>query len=92
MTQENVNDREEELLEDEVQPIEEGAKVKLLRSILLTSYRPRIEVPMYDGNLNVEELINQINALDNYFEYGNIEEDKILRFDVTKLKGHASIW
>ena len=46
----------------------------------------------YDGSLIVENLIDWISELDNYFEYDEVEEDKRVRLDVTRLKGHASLW
>jgi hypothetical protein len=30
---------------------------------------PKIEVPMYEGNLNVDELLEWINSIDKYFNY-----------------------
>ena len=33
-------------------------------------------VPMYVMNLNAEELIDQINPIDTYFEYENVVEEK----------------
>ena len=51
--------------------------------------RPRVEVPMYEGNLNVEELMGQINALNKYFDF---EENKKKRYAATRMKGHVAIW
>jgi len=74
----DVSDREEEEepIEEEAEPREEAIKVRLLRSVLGTSTRPRMEVPMYEGNLNIEEMIDWISAMDKYFEYENVGEDK----------------
>ena len=36
--------------------------------LMKASSRQRVEVPMYEGNLNVEELMDWINALNKYFE------------------------
>ena len=33
------------------------------------SNKPKVEVPMYEGNFNVEELMDQINALEKYFDF-----------------------
>jgi len=56
------------------------------------SSRPRLYVPMYEGNLNLEELIDLISAMDKYFNYENVVEDKKVKFTVTRLKGHAALW
>ena len=56
------------------------------------SSRPRVEVPMYEGNLNVEELMDQINAINKYFDFEEIEDKKKVRYAATRMKGHATIW
>jgi hypothetical protein len=33
--------------------------------------REKIEVPMYEGNLNLEEIIDWISALNKYFDRGS---------------------
>lgn len=47
---------------------------------------------MYEGNLNVEELIHWTNVLDMYSGYENVVEENKIRYVVEKLKGHASLW
>ena len=37
--------------------------------LMKASKRPRVEVPMYEGNINVEELMDWINALNKYFDF-----------------------
>ena len=59
--------------------------------LMKTSGRPIIEVPMYSGNLNVEELMDWINALSKYFDFEQIEDKKKVRYAATRLKGHAAI-
>jgi len=71
---------------------EEGPEIKLLRSVLLASSKPRPEISNYDASLSTEALLHWISELDKYFEYEEIREDKRIRFTVTKLKGHAALW
>jgi len=47
---------------------------------------------MYEGNLNVDELHDWINAKDKYFDYQDVGEDKRVKYDVTRLEGHAALW
>ena len=47
---------------------------------------------MYEGNLDVEEMLDFFRALDKYFDYEDIEEDKKVKHVFTRLKGHASLW
>jgi hypothetical protein len=47
---------------------------------------------MYEGNLNVEKFLEWISALDKYFDYKEIDDEKKVKHDVTILKGHAALW
>ena len=47
---------------------------------------------MYEGNLNVVELMDWINSLNKYFDFEEIEDKKKVRYAVTRPKGHAAIW
>ena len=47
---------------------------------------------MYEGNLDVEELLDWIKSLDKYFDYEYIEDEKKVKHVVTILKGHATLW
>jgi predicted DsbA family dithiol-disulfide isomerase len=85
---------EEEVAEVEegAEPEEEGVEEKLIRAIMGVSSRPRMEVPLYEGNLNVDELMDWISTLDKYFEYENVPDEKKVKFVVTRMKGHALLW
>ena len=60
--------------------------------LMKASNRPRVEVPMYEGNINVKELMDWINALNKYFDFEEIDDKKKVRYATTRLKGHATIW
>jgi hypothetical protein len=64
----------------------------LIRAISRMSSKTKMDIPTYEGSLNAEELLDWIRALDTYFDYEDIEEDKKVRHAVTKLKGHAALW
>jgi hypothetical protein len=51
-----------------------------------------MDIPMYEGNLDVEELLDWFRAMDKYFDYEDIEEDKKFKTTITRLKGHAKLW
>jgi hypothetical protein len=51
-----------------------------------------MEVLMYEGNFDVEELLDWISALDKYFEYEEIDDEKKVKHAVIKLKGHGTLW
>jgi DNA-binding transcriptional regulator WhiA len=45
-----------------------------------------MDILVYEGNLDVEELMDWIRALDKYFDYEDIEEEKNVKHVVTRLK------
>ena len=75
--------------QEEVLNLEEE---KLFKAITKIGKRPKIDVHTFLGNLNLEELIDWINELEEYFEHEEIEDPNRVKFVKTKLKGHAKIW
>ena len=63
-----------------------------MREVVILGGRAKIEVPMYEGNMNVEELLDWIISMDKYFDYEDVDEEKRVRHVVTRLKGHATLW
>eukprot|EP00253_Pinus_taeda_P002204 PITA_02204 len=76
--------------EDEAR--EETETAKVLKMLAKVGSKPKIEIPMYDGSLNAEEVMDWIRSIDQYFDYEEVEENKKVKFAVTRLKGHAAIW
>jgi hypothetical protein len=71
---------------------EDASTERLIKAISRMSSKTKMDIPVYEGSLNAEELLDWIRALETYFDYEDIEEDKKVRHDVTKLKGHAALW
>jgi hypothetical protein len=71
---------------------EDASTERLIRAIARMSSKTKMDIPIYEGSLNAEELLDWIRALDTYFDYEDIEEDKKVMHAVTKLKGHAALW
>jgi hypothetical protein len=72
--------------------VEDAAEERLFRVVARIGAREKMDIPMYEGNLDVEELLDWIRALDKYFDYEDVEEDKKVKHVVTRLKGHAALW
>ena len=64
----------------------------LNKDIMRMGVKARMDIPVYEGNLDAEELLDWIRALDTYFNYEDVEEDKKFKHVVTRLKGHAALW
>ena len=64
----------------------------MLREIVKLGARAKVYIPMYEGNLDVEELLDWIRSMDKYFNYEDVNEEKRVRHVVMRLKGHAALW
>jgi hypothetical protein len=71
---------------------EDASTERLIRAISRMSSKTKMDLPVYEGSLNAEELLDWIRALDTYFDYEDIEEDKKVRHAIMKMKGHAALW
>jgi hypothetical protein len=78
--------------EEEEISAEDAAHECLIRVVARMSARAKMDIPVYEGNLDAEELLDWIRALDTYFDYEDVEEDKKVKHAVTRLKGHATLW
>jgi hypothetical protein len=71
---------------------EDAANERLLKAVARMGAKAKMDIPVYEGNLDAEELLDWIRALDTYFDYEDAEEDKKVKHAVTRLKGHAALW
>jgi hypothetical protein len=88
----DISDAESEEVEVEEAAGENVVEERLLREVVRLGARAKIEVPMYEGNLDVEELLDWIRSMDKYFDYEDVDEEKRVRHVVTRIKGHATLW
>jgi hypothetical protein len=64
----------------------------LLREVVRLGARDKIGGPMYEGNLDVEEILNWIRSMEKYFDYEDVDGDKRVRHVSTELKVHETLW
>ena len=88
----DVSDAKSEEVEVEESIGEDAAKEHLLRVVARLGGRAKIEVPMYEGNLDVEELLDWIRSMDKHFDYEDVDEEKTVKQAVTRLKGNVALW
>jgi hypothetical protein len=88
----DVSDAESEEVEVEEATGEDVAEECLLRAVAKLGSKAKIDVPMYEGYLDVEELFNWIRSMDKNFYYEDVDEEKKVKQEVTQLKGHATLW
>ena len=51
-----------------------------------------IDLPMYQGKMESEEVLGWIEALENYFELEDIDEDKKVKIEKARLRGTTLTW
>jgi hypothetical protein len=47
---------------------------------------------MYEGKLDVEELLDWIISRNKYFDYEDVDDEKRVIHVVTRIKEHATLW
>jgi hypothetical protein len=48
----------------------------MLRVVVRLGGRAKIEVPMYEGNLDAEELLDWIRSIEKHFDYEDVDEER----------------
>jgi hypothetical protein len=86
------DENENEVGVEEEVVAKDATEERLFKVIARIGAREKMDIPMYEGNLHVEELLDWFRALDKYFDYEDIEEDKKVKHVVTRLKGHETLW
>ena len=66
--------------------------MRFFKSVLGSTSKPRLEVSTFAGGLNPEDLIDWINEMNKFFDYEEMGEENRVKFAVTRLKGHATLW
>jgi hypothetical protein len=88
----DISDEESKDVEAEEAAGERVFEERLLRAVVRLGARAKIQVPMYEGNLGAEELLDWIRSMDKYFNYEDVDGEKRVRHVVTRLKGHTTLW
>jgi hypothetical protein len=88
----DVSDAKREELEIEEAAREDVVKERLLKAIVKLEDREKIDITVYEGNLDVDGLLDWITSMDKYSDYEDFDEEKKVRHVATRLKGHAALW
>jgi septal ring factor EnvC (AmiA/AmiB activator) len=90
----DLSDSESEIEAEQEEEVaaEDETNERLIRAIERMGGREKMDILVYEGNLDTEELLDWIRALDTYFDYEDVEEDKKVKHAITRLKGNAKLW
>jgi hypothetical protein len=85
-------ERENEVGDEEEVATEDATKEHLFRVVARIRARAKMDILMYEGNLDVEEMLDWFRDIDKYFDYEDVEEYKKVKHAANRLKGHATLW
>jgi hypothetical protein len=88
----DISDAENEEVEVQEVVAEDVVEERLLKEVVKLGAREKIDIPVYEGNLDVEEFLDWIREMEKYFDYEDVDEEKKVKYVVTRLKGHATLW
>ena len=55
-------------------------------------FKIKIDLPSFDGNLDLEDLLDWLKKVDNYFDYTQTPEQNKTKLVAYKFQGGASAW
>jgi hypothetical protein len=90
----DLSDSENEAEDEREEEVaaEDAANEHLIKAIARMGVKAKMDIPFYEGNLDAEEILDWIRALDTYFDYEYVKEDKKVKHAVTILKVHEALW
>ncbi|XP_020700689.2 uncharacterized protein LOC110112721 [Dendrobium catenatum] len=55
-------------------------------------FKIKVDVPYFDGHLHIEDYLDWEKAVENFFDYMDIEPDRQVKYVACRLRGGASAW
>ena len=55
-------------------------------------FKFKVDIPVFSGNLNIEDFIDWIAKIDKFFDYMEIPKEKKVKLVACRLKGGGSAW
>jgi hypothetical protein len=74
----DISDEKNEEVKFEEVVAEDGVEEHFLKVVVKLGAREKIDIQMYEGNLDVEEFIYWIQAMYKYFDYEYVDEEKMV--------------
>ena len=66
--------------------------VRIIKAVQGNGGKNHIDLPIYQGKMDSEEVLGWIEALENYFDLEDIEADKQVKIAKARLRGTTLTW
>ncbi|GLJ41367.1 hypothetical protein SUGI_0856140 [Cryptomeria japonica] len=71
---------------------EEKTFLAVLKAVKGDHSDMKLDLPMYGGKMDNEEVLDWMDSIDNYFDFKEVLEDQKVKLAKTKLKGSTLTW
>ncbi|KAI0501107.1 hypothetical protein KFK09_019325 [Dendrobium nobile] len=55
-------------------------------------FKVKLDIPFFDGHMHIDDYLDWEKAVENFFEYMEIDPEKQVKYVACRLKGGASAW
>lgn len=76
---------------DEEDP-EQRRFIRLIKVVQGTSAKTQVDIPIYQGKMESEEVLGLIEAVENYFDLEDVDGSKKVKIEKERLRGTTLTW
>lgn len=85
-------EEEEERIPREEMDLKDAKMTMFIEAIKVDDDKGKLGIPMYDGRMNEEELIDLFSVVENFFDCEDVKQEDKVKIVKSRLKGHALLW
>ncbi|PKU73240.1 RNA-directed DNA polymerase [Dendrobium catenatum] len=90
--EERITFNPEGFSDSDVDPMERRPRRFMGRDRHSGEFRVKLDIPFFDGRLHIEDYLDWEHAVENFFDYMEIEPEKQVKYVACRLRGGAGAW